>query len=78
MIKYPYDGEVLGAPFDPKLELLRLNLGYSLRYAKKIDLAKMTLRNDIALTQYCLANQVLNPQFRVMKEHFLCLIPTLL
>ena len=56
LFMYPYDGEVLGTPFDPKYELLRLNLGYSLRYAKKMDLAKMTPRNDLASTQYCLAN----------------------
>lgn len=52
----PYDGEVLGTPFDPKFELLRLNLGYSLNYAKKMDLAKMTPCNDLASTKYCLAN----------------------
>jgi hypothetical protein len=52
----PYDGEVLGEPFDPKFELLRLNLGYALRYAKKMNIAEMIPRNELASTQYCLAN----------------------
>jgi hypothetical protein len=52
----PYDGEVLGKHFDPKFELLRLNLGYTMRYAKKMNLAEMIPHNDLASTQYCLAN----------------------
>lgn len=52
----PYDGEVLGTPFDPKYELLRLNLGYTLRYARKMNMAEMIPHNDLASTQYCLAN----------------------
>ena len=52
----PYDGEILGTPFDPKYELLRLNLGYTLHYARKMNMAEMTPLNDLASTQYCLAN----------------------
>ncbi|MFC1717240.1 DUF6298 domain-containing protein [Candidatus Poribacteria bacterium] len=51
----PYDGEVLGERFDPKFELLRLNLGYALRYAEKMNMAEMTPSDDLASTQYCLA-----------------------
>ena len=52
----PYDGEVLGERFDPKFELLRLSLGYSMRYAKKMNMAEMIPHNNLASTQYCLAN----------------------
>ena len=52
----PYDGEVLGTPFDPKYEWLRLNLGYTLRYARKMNMAEMIPHNDLASTPYCLAN----------------------
>jgi len=52
----PYDGEVLGERFDPKFELLRLNLGHTMRYAKKMNMAEMIPRNDLASTKYCLAN----------------------
>jgi len=51
-----YDGEVLGEPFDPKFEPLRLNLGYAMRYAKKMNMAEMIPHNELASTQYCLAN----------------------
>jgi hypothetical protein len=46
-----YDGKVLGELFDPKFELLRLSLGYSMRYAKKMNMAEMIPRNDLASTQ---------------------------
>jgi len=52
----PYHGVVLGERFDPKFELIRLNLGYALRYAKRINLVLTTPRDDLASTQYCLAN----------------------
>ena len=52
----PYDGEVLGTPFAPKYEWLRLNLGYTLRYARKMNMAEMIPHNDLASTPYCLAN----------------------
>jgi hypothetical protein len=37
---------------------LRRNLGYTLTYANRINLAAMTPRNDLASTGYCLANPV--------------------
>jgi hypothetical protein len=47
---------VLGERFDPKFELLRLNLGYTMRYAEKMNMEEMVPHNDLASTQYCLAN----------------------
>lgn len=35
---------------------MRCNLGYTLRYAKKMSLAAMAPRGSLASTQYCLAN----------------------
>lgn len=53
----PYDGKVLTAPFDDKrLELLRRNLGYTLRYAEKMDLIEMTPSGHLTSGGYCLAN----------------------
>ena len=52
----PYDGSILGERFDPKFELLRRNMGYALRYARKMDLAAMTPRSELASTGFCLAN----------------------
>jgi hypothetical protein len=52
----PYDGSVLGSRFDPKFESLRRNMGYSLRYAKKVNLAAMTPRPELASTEFCLAD----------------------
>ena len=56
MIKYPYDVKILGTPFDPKFELLRLNLGYMLSYTRKMNIIDMISCNDLASTQYCLVN----------------------
>jgi len=52
----PYDGSVLGNRFDPKFELLRRNMGYTLRYANKVNLAAMTPRSELASTGFCLAD----------------------
>ncbi len=52
----PYDGSVLGNRFDPKFELLRRNLGYTLRYARRVNLAAMTPRSELASTGFCLAD----------------------
>jgi len=52
----PYYGVVLGEKLDPKFEPLRLNLGYALRYAKKVNLRLMVPRVDLASSQYCLAD----------------------
>ena len=52
----PYDGEVLGQPFDPRWEPVRLNMGYTRKYAEKMNLAAMTPRGKLSSTGYCLAN----------------------
>ncbi len=52
----PYDGSLLGNRFDPKFELLRRNMGYTRRYAQRVNLAAMTPRSELASTQFCLAD----------------------
>lgn len=52
----PYDGLILGNRFDPKWEPIRRSLGYTLRYAQRMNLASMTPHNALASTGYCLAN----------------------
>ena len=52
----PYDGSVLGDRFDPKFEPLRRNMGYTLRYARKMNLAAMMPHSELASTEFCLAD----------------------
>lgn len=52
----PYDGSVLGNRFDPQFELLRRNMGYTLRYAKKVSLAAMVSHPELSSTGFCLAD----------------------
>lgn len=52
----PYDGVVLGKRFDPQWEPIRRAMGYTRRYAKKMDLAAMQPKPNLASTKYCLAN----------------------
>jgi hypothetical protein len=52
----PYDGIVLGKKFDPNWDPIRRSLGYTRRYAEKMNLAAMLPRSDLASTKYCLAN----------------------
>jgi len=52
----PYDGVVLGNKSDPRWDPIRRSLGYTRRYAEKMDLAATRPRNDLASTKYCLAN----------------------
>jgi len=52
----PYDGGVLGEPFDPRWDAVRLNMGYARKYAEKMNLAAMTPRGNLSSTGYCLAN----------------------
>jgi hypothetical protein len=52
----PYDGVVLGKRFDPTWDSIRRSLGYTLRFAKRINLAAMMPRNDLASSTYCLAD----------------------
>lgn len=41
---------------DPTWEPIRKNLGYTLKYANRMNLTNMVPRNDLAWTKYCLAN----------------------
>jgi len=41
---------------NPLWEPIRQNMGYTHRFARRMDLPAMTPRNDLASTQYCLAN----------------------
>ncbi len=52
----PYDGDVLGNRFDPKWDPVRRNLGSTLRYARRMDLARTRPDVNAASTKYCLAN----------------------
>jgi hypothetical protein len=45
-------------PEDPYWASARNNMGYTLTYAKRINLAAMTPRPDLCSTGYCLANPV--------------------
>ncbi|RJP30094.1 MAG: hypothetical protein C4527_10325 [Candidatus Omnitrophota bacterium] len=52
----PYDGLVLGKKFDEKWEPIRKSMGYALRFANRVNLTKMVPRNELASTEYCLAD----------------------
>ena len=52
----PYAGVVIGGRFEKKWNPVRRNLGYTLRYARCMDLAAMTPQSSLASTKYCLAN----------------------
>ncbi len=52
----PYRGLVLGNKLDPKFDPVRRSLGYTLRYARRMNLVEMRPRNGLASTKYCLAN----------------------
>jgi hypothetical protein len=45
----------IGREPDPRYENLRSNLGYILRYSRKLDLAKVTPRSALCSTKFCLA-----------------------
>ncbi len=51
----PYDGVVLGERFDPKWDPIRRSMGYTRRYAERMNLAAMRPRGDLSSTKYCLA-----------------------
>jgi hypothetical protein len=51
----PYDGKVLGPGGDPKWDPIRRNLGYTLKLSRRLDLAGMEPRKDLASSGYCLA-----------------------
>jgi CubicO group peptidase (beta-lactamase class C family) len=52
----PYDGDVLGNRFDPQWDPIRRSMGYTLRYARRMDLAQARPIPEAASTKYCLAN----------------------
>jgi len=52
----PYDGLIIGKPFDPEFEPVRRNLGYTLDYARRMNLARMAPAGELASSRYCLAN----------------------
>ncbi|MEN6427985.1 MAG: DUF6298 domain-containing protein [Phycisphaerales bacterium] len=52
----PYDGDVLGERLDPKWDSIRRTMGYTLRYAHRMDLSKARPNPEAASTRYCLAN----------------------
>jgi len=52
----PYDGSVLGTPGDKQWEPIYRALGYTRRFAERMNLVKMTPQNKLASTAYCLAN----------------------
>ena len=56
----PYQRLVLDGGPDQPWEIIRRALGDARGFAERMDLAKMTPRNDLASTTYCLANPVWN------------------
>ncbi|KPL20339.1 MAG: hypothetical protein AMS23_11140, partial [Bacteroides sp. SM1_62] len=54
----PYDCSVLQRSYDPEwVEPVRKSMGYTLAYAKRMDLIKMAPENDLASSGYCLAQK---------------------
>lgn len=54
----PYDAVVLrDVPFDPQYDPIRRSMGYVLNYAKRMNLTAVTPQNDLASSQYCLADK---------------------
>ncbi|RMG37723.1 MAG: hypothetical protein D6725_08470 [Planctomycetota bacterium] len=51
----PYDGSVLGKPFDRQWEPIRRALGHVRRLSQQVDLARMAPRDPLASSGYCLA-----------------------
>lgn len=52
----PYDGCVLGTPFDPRWDPIRNSLGHVRALSLRLDLTRATPQNALASTGYCLAN----------------------
>ncbi len=52
----PYDGVVLGGRFEKKFDPIRRSLGYTLRYARRMDLAAMEPHSRLASSKFCLAD----------------------
>jgi hypothetical protein len=63
----PYDGKILKLPYDQAwADTIRINLGYTRRYANKMNLIRMKPENDLSSTGYCLSDRV---------EEFLVYLP---
>ncbi|MGI9458141.1 MAG: DUF6298 domain-containing protein [Aeoliella sp.] len=52
----PYDGQVLARRFDPQWDPVRRAMGYTLRLARRMNLASMTPHGELASSKYCLAD----------------------
>jgi hypothetical protein len=52
----PYDGTVLGTPFDPRWEPIRQAMGVAHHLADRIPLASMTPHGELASSAFCLAD----------------------
>jgi len=52
----PYDGVVLGKPFDPEWEAIRKSLGYTLTLARRVSLKNMLPKGELVSSEYCLAD----------------------
>jgi len=52
----PYDGSVLGKPFDPAFDPVRQALGQVLAWSRRIDLARMAPQGGLASSGVCLAD----------------------
>lgn len=52
----PYNGDVLGERLDPKWDPIRRTMGSTLKYARRMNLAKARPNPEAASTRYCLAN----------------------
>ncbi len=52
----PYDGAILGAPFEPRWEPIRAAMGVARRLADRIPLAFMTPHGELASSGFCLAD----------------------
>jgi hypothetical protein len=52
----PYDGAVLGRPFDPEWEPIRVGLGRARRWAERIDLLRAVPSGELTSSGYCLAD----------------------
>ena len=54
----PYDTRVLKGSYDPEwVEPIRKSMGYTLAYAQRMNLIKMTPENELASSGYCLAEK---------------------
>jgi len=52
----PYDDKVLEKQPNLRCEAIRKNMGYTRRFANRMNLAAMVPHNELASTSYCLAN----------------------